>query len=119
MRSGGGITPVYVGKTKRSFLEECFGLHQLDKYNRCLSQSARGTPVLFLLAYPLKRGRASSEVIDELEDWLIQVAWSRNSSLLNVQGIKTQRWGVRSVVRSPTGGMSADAAIFKKMMWLD
>src|SRR2546422_10760758 len=55
VRSGGGITPVYVGKTKRSYDEECFTADKCLKYTKGLSSYVKGTPVLYFIPTPRTR----------------------------------------------------------------
>ena len=116
IRAGGGITPVYVGKTHGSFAEECFTPHKLGKYNEGLVEYARGTPVLFLLTPPERRGPPNQGHINELEAFLIQTGVAANEDLLNVQGTGGADWTITGVLRAGQGRPSDSASLFKTMM---
>lgn len=118
MRAGRGITPFYVGKACRTFEQECFAPDKINRYNECLVDYARGGPVLFLVALPVRRGRRNEQAIGELEDFLIQVAVARNQDLLNVKGTSAPEWGILGVLRSGSGRRSANADTFAKMLRL-
>src|SRR5207249_2957772 len=94
MRTGRGIMPFYVGKASRTFEQECFAPGKINHYNEALVDYNRGSPVLFLVALPTRRGRRNEQAIAELEDFLIQNAVARNPDLLNVQGIRAPIWGI-------------------------
>src|ERR1700692_2771740 len=49
MRTGGGCTPGYVGKTKKTFKQEAFGSHQLKRYYEFMASYKSGRPVLFFV----------------------------------------------------------------------
>jgi len=118
IRAGKGITPIYVGKTARSFLREAFAVHKLEKYQRCLADYRKGTPLLFFLAAPSAKGATNQKVIGELEDFLIQTAISRNPRLLNVKGTKREEWSIAGVVRSGVGKPSQAAKALKRTLGL-
>ena len=118
VRSGGGVMPVYVGKTKRSYDEECFTADKCLKYTKGLSSYAKGTPVLFFVATPRKqKGPPNAKVIKDLEDFLIQTGKARNPDLLNKRGAKEANWAIRGVLRTNQVGQPPKAAgAFKGMM---
>ena len=118
MRAGRGITPVYVGKTNRRFLAECFTSDKLTKYNRCLVDYLRGTPVMFFVVLPKKRGVDNKAHIKELEEFLIQAGVAANPDLLNVKGTKKAEWSIIGVLRTGRGKPSQAASSFKNMMKL-
>jgi hypothetical protein len=118
MRAGRGVTPVYVGKTRKNFGAECFEPHKLGKYNQCLADYERGTPILYLLVLPVKRGPRNEAHIKELESFLIQTGVAVNPDLLNVRGTKRADWGITGVLRSGKGRPSDAAAGFRGMMGL-
>lgn len=118
MRAGRGITPFYVGKACRTFEQECFAPDKINRYNECLVDYARGSPVLFLVELPVRRGRRNEQAIGELEDFLIQIAVARNPDLLNVKGTLAPAWGIAGVLRSGRGRRSANADAFAKMLRL-
>ena len=121
VRHGRGSTPWYVGKTSRSgFGAECSTPHKVQKYTEALAEEGSGTPNLYLVVHPTKRGSVSAIAIDQLETFLIQHAFARNNRLLN--GTKTQPrwWGVRgldSIGRK--GRVPRAAAELREMLRLD
>jgi hypothetical protein len=118
MRASRGITPFYVGKATRTFEQECFAAEKINRYNEALVDYNRGTPVLFLVAVPARRGRRNDKAIGELEDFLIQHAVTANPDLLNVKGTRGPAWGIAGLVRSTGGRPSGEAASFARMMKL-
>jgi len=118
MGVGRGVTPIYVGKTRRNFGRECFEPHKLGKYNQCLADYERGKPLLYFVLLPVRRGRRNTGHIEELETFLIQTGVGVNPNLLNVQGTKLEEWRIRGVIRSAPGRPASPAASFKSMMKL-
>lgn len=118
VRASKGIRPVYVGRATKNFKQEVFTPHKLEKYQRCLADTNKGTPVLFFLMSPTKKGKPNVKVIRELEDYLIQTAVSRNPELLNVKGTEREDWGIAGVLRGGSGKPSKGALAFKKTMGL-
>lgn len=119
IRAGGGITPLYVGKATKSFKQEVFATDKLAKYQRGLADYLKGTPVLFLLIAPQKKGAPNKAVIKELEDYLIQTAVTVNPDLLNVRGTKREEYSIAGVLRSGVGKPSKAARAFKNCMAMD
>lgn len=119
VRSGGGITPVYVGKSTRPYNKECFTADKALKYTIGLSRYEKGTPVLFFVASPRKSGPPNAKVIGDLEDFLIQNAKARNEDLVNKIGAKESNWSIRGALRSTSQGPPPKPAReFKRMMGL-
>ncbi len=118
VRSGRGITPVYVGKATRNFDQECFALHKLIKYNRGLLDYVKGTPVMFFVALGSRKGATNRKAISDLEYYLIQIAFNRNENLLNERSIDHPQWGIRGVVRGGQGKPSRAASAFVRAMGL-
>lgn len=118
VRASKGIRPIYVGRATRTFKQEVFAPHKLEKYQRCLADIGKGTPVLFLLYIPPSRGKPNITAIGELEDYLIQSAVSRNPNLLNVKGTEREKWGIAGVIRGPAGKPSHAAIAFKRVLGL-
>jgi len=109
--AGRGTTPIYVGKTAKSFEKECFTLHKIYHYNRALSQVARGKPVMFLVVLERAKGKVNQQAIAEAELFLIQSALERNPNLSNSRNTKkVERWGIEGVIRSSGKGRIAGAA---------
>jgi len=118
VRASKGIRPVYVGRATKNFKQEVFTPHKLEKYQRCLADTTKGTPVLFFVMSPSKKGKPNLKVIRELEDFLIQTAVSRNPELLNVKGTERENWGIAGVIRGGSGKPPVGALAFKKAMGL-
>lgn len=114
-RAGRGYTPWYVGKATKSFKQECFSHHKLNKYNECLVDMARCTPVLFFVVARGARGLTGVKHISEVEDFLIQTAVAVNADLLNVRGTRRAEWSISGIIRSRGGRTSEAAGLFKRM----
>lgn len=118
IRAGKGFTPGYVGRATKSFRQEVFAPHKLSKYQQMLADYQRGTPVLFFLVAPMRKGKPNATHVSELEEFLIQVGVAANENLLNIRGTKEENWGVAGVLRSGIGKPSKGARQFKSMMKL-
>ena len=118
LRSGGGITPWYVGKTLAYFDGECFQSHKLMKYNEALFSAGKGTPVLLFVVYPPAKGPPNHWAVDELESYLIQSAFRRNPALLNKTKRGEQYWGIRGVTLTARGKPSNAARNLSQALWL-
>ncbi len=119
IRAGGGIMPVYVGKTTNRFDQECFQPTKLGKYNECLTDYQKGTPVMFFVLHPVQSGPNNNTQIGKLEKFLIQLACVRNPKLLNVQGTASEDWAITGVIRNRPGHPSASARLFKSMLHMN
>ena len=116
IRAGKGLTPTYVGKATRGFKQEAFSPHKLTKYQQSLADYQKGTPILFFVTAPSKKGAPNTAHIGELEKFLIQVALTANPYLLNVKGTKAEQWGIAGVLRGGKGKPSNDARQFKRLV---
>jgi hypothetical protein len=116
IRAGGGFTPGYVGKATKSFKQEVFTGHKLAKYHQFLVDYAKGTPVLFFLLYPAKKGKPNTKHIAALENHLIQLGMTANQDLLNVKGTQVEEWGITGMLRAARGKPSKATRYFKTMM---
>jgi hypothetical protein len=94
------LTPIYVGKAPRSFKQETFNPANKHKYNNGFSDYGRGTPVMYFVVHPTQRGRANAKEIREIENFLIQAGFAKNSRLQNVKGTQQPSWSIKGVVRS-------------------
>lgn len=117
MRSGGGITPVYVGKAAKGFGQECFTSHKLGKCNEILADYSRGSLVVFFFESPSGK-KAPTYQINLLENFLIQSALSVNDALLNIKKTKQERWSIRGIIRSNGGKPSKAASSAASMLGL-
>lgn len=119
IRAGKGLTPGYVGRATKSFKQEVFSPHKLSRYQQFLADYGKGTPVLFFLVAPTKKGALNKKNIAELERFLIQAGVEANSDLMNIKGTKKlEEWGIAGVFAGGKGKASADARAFKQMMKL-
>lgn len=108
-RAGKGIKPVYIGKATKSFGQEAFAPHKLNKYNQGLANQGKGTPVLFFVCLPKAKGKVNRSAIDDAESFLIQSGLTANKALLNSKKTRQELWGIRGVVRGGSGKPSAAA----------
>lgn len=90
IRAGKGLTPAYVGRATKSYKQEVFAHHKLTRYQQFLADYQRGTPVLFFIIAPKRKGAPNSVHIGELEDFLIQTGLAANPELLNIKGTKAE-----------------------------
>src|ERR1035437_2519542 len=70
VRAGKGFRPIYVGRATKSFKQEIFTPHKLEKYQRCMADFKKGTPVIFFLLAPAAKGAPNRTAIAELEEYL-------------------------------------------------
>src|SRR5688572_27709536 len=63
VRAGRGTTPLYVGMARHNFAREVFSHHKLTRYQQGLADYSRGTPILFFMTLPERRGRANVSAI--------------------------------------------------------
>ena len=120
LRSGRGITPLYVGRTTRaSFQTECFNHKNLKDLNRAL-EVERGTLLLFLVKYEKSgRGADNLSAIEALETQLIGMALERNPGILNTHGARPKTVPrIHGVLNSARGRPPKPAQEFKRMMAL-
>jgi hypothetical protein len=83
LRRGRGFLPVYVGKTSRSFEQECFQPHKVLLLRDALDEERTGTLVLFLLRYGSSPGAFDGKALGDLEKYLITAAYAQNPNLQN------------------------------------
>ena len=118
MRAGGGFTPAYVGKATKSFKQEVFTHHKLTRYQSSLADFLKGTPVVFFVLTPKKKGAVNASHVGELEDFLVQAGLVANPEPLDIQGTKTEEWGIAGVLRGGRGKPSKGAGQFRPLMKL-
>jgi hypothetical protein len=119
IRAAKGYRPVYIGKTKKTFKQECFTDHKIGRhYNPSLLDTGKGTPVMFFLIPSLKKGKPNHKKISDLESFLIQIGVSRNPDLSNVQGRDEKLWGISGIMRCGKGKANNASKEFKKLMGL-
>jgi hypothetical protein len=116
MRAGRGEKPWYVGKASRqSFAAECFSPHKLNIYNGILGHRV-GKPRLTFVIPARSRGAWPMVAIDEVEEFLIGHAASRNANLANKRKLPSQNWSIQGVVPGTRGKPPAEASFFKRLM---
>ena len=111
VRAGGGITPWYVGQSKGAFERECFAYQKQAIYREVMDDTAKGTPVLFLIARITPTGRLSKSTppreADFVERKLIHDATNANSNLKNIHNATLlKRLVIPGVLNSPQGKRS-------------
>lgn len=122
--AGGGFSPIYVGKTFRSFKDECFTPRNLNLYADGLASVARGSPVMFFVTpswnVPNKGNNASAQrLIEEVEKSLIQWASAANpDGLLNKQNVG-RGWDIQGIHKGAGGMGKKSSTDFRRMLNLD
>jgi hypothetical protein len=116
IRAGKGNTPGYVGKATKSFKQEVFTGHKLSRYHQFLVDYAKGTPVFFFLAAPVKKGKPNDKKISAIERYLISLGITANEDLLNERDTKALDWGIKGVVRGGKGKSTKGTQAFRLMM---
>jgi hypothetical protein len=119
VRAGGGVTPYYIGKTTRAFRDEALNPRNQVEFVQPILAERKGTPVLFLLTSPEKKGPTNKKHIDQLEKFLIQQALLVNEELKNIHGTKLPDWGIKGVYRGGQGNRSSAAKVLMKCLGLD
>lgn len=119
MRTGGGIMPGYIGKTKKNYKQEVFGAHQLARYYEFMARYKVGRPVFFFVVAGKAVGKPPDAKIRAVEKFLITEGLSANPHLLNKMHVKAPRWGIQGVVRGGMGKVSAGTHAFRKMLGID
>jgi hypothetical protein len=116
MRAGAGMKPSYVGKATRAFRREVFQYHKLTRYQQQLADCRAGTPILFFVALPRRRGAPATRHVAELEQFLIDAAAAVNPELLNVRCVSNPVWAIGGVLRRASGKPTASAQSFQRLM---
>lgn len=109
-----GYKPVYVGKATKTFKQEVFTPHKLNKFNLGLAGQKKGTPILFFVCLGKAVGPVNKVAIDEAESYLIQAGLAANTALLNNKKTKVAKWSINGVVRAGQGKPSQAASEFKR-----
>lgn len=116
LRNGGGVTPYYVGKTKKSFGEESFAAQKISHHYQPTIARNQGTPVMTFVAIDSARGRTPDSTIREVEKYLIQTAYAKNPRLSNVQNLPKEWWSIDGVMNASRGKPSKIISDFRSMM---
>ncbi|GAA5138577.1 hypothetical protein [Alloalcanivorax gelatiniphagus] len=115
IRSGGGLTPVYIGQASVSFKQETFNPSNRHKYQNGFSNYAKGTPLMYFVVHPNQQGVTNKTQITEIEDFLIQAGVAANTELQNVKGTQKPKWSIKGVIRSGVGKRSSAEVEFRKI----
>jgi hypothetical protein len=83
-----------------------------------LAMYEKGTPVMFFVSYPTKKGVPNKSEIRDLEDFLIQVGRAVNPALRNIIGVQQPKWGIKGVIRGGKGKASKAAKDFSRVFKL-
>jgi hypothetical protein len=113
IKAGQGITPMYIGKATKSFAQESFATDKLNKYFHAMGGYLKGTPMMFFVMYPVKRGKVNVKEIGELEKFLIQQGRIINPNLVNKVHAKLPSWSIDGVLRSKTKRPTKQATTFR------
>jgi hypothetical protein len=115
-RAAKGYIPGYVGKTRKAFNREVFGDHQVNKYNQFITESQKGSPVLFFVLAPKSAGKPNNKKIREVEKYLIDLAMTKNPNLYNKQDTGIPNWGIQGIVRGTKGKVTKGTNALCKML---
>lgn len=115
-RAGKGYTPGYVGKATKSFGQEVFAHHKLSRYQQFMVDYAKGTPVLFFIIPPKRKGKPNASLMGKIEKYLINLGFTANPKLLNQHYATVEAWGIRGVVRGGQGKVAKGTVDFRQMM---
>lgn len=120
LRRSKGYIPFYVGKTNNSFGQETLQSHKLLHYSNCINDEC-GSPVIVFIAARTETGRFSVNNNDKLFQWLetylINLALTRNSELLNTAKTKFIREiKIPDLLNSEKGISTKESRILKQML---
>lgn len=101
-----GIMPAYVGKATKTFKQEIFTPHKLNKYNEALHRWPHGTPVLLFVTTYRRKGVGLAKKISALETFLIKASTLANPDLLNVHHTGPDDWEIKGVTAPHKGAKS-------------
>ena len=118
LRTGRGCMPYYVGKTKRCFVDEAYAPHKISNHYQPILLRHKGTPIMQFVVLKEQPGRSPSSVINDLERYLIQVAFAKNMNLSNKQGIPKTRWTIDGVLNAKPGKPKKEVLEFKATLGL-
>jgi len=117
-KTGNGYTPLYVGKATKSFSKEVFNQTNKYKYSDAMLDYVRCKPVIFFIVPPHGKGKAKSTIIDEVETFLIQTAYTKNSDIQNIKKTRMPSWSIRGAVRNAKRGAPKSSIEFRKAIGL-
>jgi hypothetical protein len=112
LRTGGGLTPIYVGQSKTGFKRECFQHHKLTYYNEAVVTHT-GTPIMFFVVRDSGPTGSLETCLDQVEHYLIQLAVQHNPDLANVKRVE---WSISGLFHSGRGQPSASAKALRQIL---
>jgi hypothetical protein len=114
--AGKGYTPGYVGKATKGLKQEIFASDKLNKYHRFLIQRKKGAPIFFFVLAPDRRGKTNLRQITKVEKYLINLGVMANPAIINQHYTKTERWGIRGLIRGGQGKVARGVGDFRRML---
>jgi hypothetical protein len=109
------LKPIYIGRATKTFRQETFNPNNKYKYQDGFSGYGVGTPVMFFVVHPNRKGKRNVKEIAQIEDFLIQTGVAVNPRLQNVRGAKGPKWSIQGVVRSGKGKRSEAESYFRRL----
>lgn len=110
-----GLTPLYVGKARKTFKQEAFNQANRHKYHNGFSEYGKGTPVMYFVVHPRQKGPTNAKQIAEIEDFLIQAGAAKNPDIQNVRGAQKPAWSIKGVIRNGAGKRNAAEMDFARL----
>ena len=110
----GVIHPYYVGKTAKSFGDECFEPHKIEKYNETLHHAPHGTPLMLFVVPKSKMGKFNDKALVALEQYLIGLAYQTNADIQNLNGLPKPLFLIEGVQRPKLGPKGSALTSFLK-----
>jgi hypothetical protein len=118
-RGAAGMVPIYVGKSVGPFRHECFNPEKLLKLGDYIRHHPTEYLTLFLIVHPPNPGGVNRTVIQELETYLIRLAYKAHSNLINQQHAHQDAWTVRGVLHDGKGKRSRNAKRLRSILGID
>jgi hypothetical protein len=114
-----GLLPIYVGRSARPLMLECFTSEKIAKLNNYLLHHPSTSLSLLLLSHPPNRQLLNRKAINDLEKSLIKMAVSVNPNLINKKNTRPDCWGIAGVIRGGRGRQSAGAKQLRALLDMD
>ena len=114
-----GLLPIYVGKSARPLVQECFMPEKIAKLNHWLLHHPAASLSLLLLIHPPNKHGPNAAAISDLEKSLIKMAVSVNPNLINKRNTRPDSWGISGVIRGGPGKPSEGARQLRALLDMD
>lgn len=114
-----GLLPIYVGKSVRPLMQECFTPEKIAKLNHYLLHHPATSLSLLLLIHPPNKHGLNRTAISDLEKSLIKMAVSVNPNLINKRNTRPDSWGISGVIRGGPGKPSEGARQLRALLDMD